>query len=209
MSPADPLEADKLGAALAGQLIGNRVLVLKETTSTNDVVAQLASKSAEGVVVFAERQTAGRGQYGRRWDSTAGKGLWLSVLLRPQIAVADSSKLTDLLANAVARAVADSTGLAPVIKAPNDIYVAGRKIAGVLVEMRVEANGGYCAVAGVGVNVNHALEDFPLELRDTAGSLAICLGRGLDRQQFAITLLRELDARYRAFSSSSAARAVS
>ena len=209
MSPADPLDADKLGAALAGQLIGNRVLVLEQATSTNDVVAQLASESAEGLVVFAERQTAGRGQYGRQWDSAAGKGLWLSTLLRPAIAVADSSKLTDLLANAVASAIAASTGLAPVIKPPNDVYVAGRKIAGVLVEMRVEANGSYCAIAGVGVNGNHALEDFPLELRETAGSLAICLRREVDRHQFAVALLRELDARYAAFSNNSAARAAS
>lgn len=209
MSPADPLNADELSAALGGQLIGNRVVLLKETTSTNDVVAQLAAESAEGLAVFAERQTAGRGQYGRRWDSVTGKGLWLSVLLRPQIAVADSSKLTDLLANAVASAIADSTGLTPSIKPPNDVYVAGRKIAGVLVEMRVEANGSYCAVAGVGVNVNHALEDFPLELRETAGSLAICLGREVDRHQFAVALLRELDACYAAFSNNSAARAAS
>ena len=196
MSPADPLDADKLSAALAGQLIGNRVVVLEETTSTNDIVAQLAAESAEGLAVFAERQTAGRGQYGRRWDSAAGKGLWLSVLLRPQIAVADSSKLTDLLANAVASAIANSTGLTPVIKPPNDVYVGGRKIAGVLVEMRVEAKGSYCAVAGVGVNVNHALADFPPELRETAGSLASCLGREVDRHQFAVALLRELETRY-------------
>ena len=197
MSPADPLDADKLSAALAGQLIGNRVVVLEETTSTNDVVAQVAAESAEGLAVFAERQTAGRGQYGRRWDSAAGKGLWLSVLLRPQIAVADSSKLTDLLANGVASAIADSTGLTPSIKPPNDVYVGGRKIAGVLVEMRVEANGSYCAVAGVGVNVNHALEDFPPQLRDTAGSLASCVAREVDRHQFAVALLRELETRYR------------
>ena len=209
MSPADALEADKLSAALTGQLVGNRVVVLDETTSTNDVVAQLASETAEGVVVFAERQSAGRGQYGRRWDSVAGKGLWLSVLLRPGIAVADSSKLTDLLANAVASAIANSTGLSPVIKPPNDVYVAGRKIAGVLVEMRVEANGSYCAVAGMGVNVNHALQDFPVELRETAGSLAICLGREVDRQQFAVGVLCELDARYATFSNNSATRAAS
>ena len=209
MSPADPLDAEKLRAALHGQTIGHRVVVLEETTSTNDVVAQLASESAEGLVAFAERQTAGRGQYGRRWDSAARKGLWLSVLLRPGIAVADSSKLTDLLAHAIAKVISDCSGLAPFIKPPNDVYLGGRKIAGVLVEMRVEANGGYCAIAGMGINVNHALEDFPPELRETAGSLAIALGHPLDRHALAVALLRELDARYRAFSSNSAAPAAS
>ena len=209
MSPADPLDAEKLRAALEGQLIGNRVVVLEETTSTNDIVAQLAAESAEGLVVVAERQTAGRGQYGRRWESAPRKGLWLSVLLRPQIAVSDSSQLTEILAASIANALAQFAGLGPSIKPPNDVYIGGRKIAGVLVEMRVETNGAYCAIAGVGVNVNHAIEDFPEELRETACSIASCLGRAVDRQQFAIALLRELDWRYRAFSNSSAARAAS
>ena len=209
MSPADPLDAETLRAALSGQTIGNRVVVLENTTSTNDVVAQLAPESGEGLVAFAERQTAGRGQYGRRWDSAARKGLWLSVLLRPGIAVADSSKLTDLLAQTIAKAVSEFGGVAPFIKPPNDVYVDSRKIAGVLVEMRVEANGSYCAIAGMGINVNHTVEDFPPELRESAGSIAMSLGRAVDRHAFAVALLRELDARYRAFSNNSAAPAAS
>ena len=209
MSPADPLDAEKLRAALDGQLIGNRVVVLEETTSTNDIVAQLAAESDEGLVVFAEQQTAGRGQYGRRWDSAPWKGLWLSVLLRPQIAVADSSQLTELLAASIANTLAQFAGLAPAIKPPNDVYIGSRKVAGVLVEMRVETNGAYCAIAGIGVNVNHAIEDFPEELRETACSIASCVGRAVDRDAFAVALLRELDSRYRAFSSNSAARAAS
>ena len=196
MSPAERLDADKLGSALSGGLIGNRILLLEETTSTNDVVAQLAAEADEGLVVLAETQTAGRGQYGRRWDSAAGKGLWLSVLLRPRLAVAESGKLTELLAHAIASTITGFASLAPTIKPPNDIYVGSRKIAGVLVEMRVEPDGNYCAIAGMGVNVNHALEDFPPELRGTAGSIASCRGRAVDRQQFAVALLREIEARY-------------
>ncbi len=212
MSPgeeAQRLDAEKLAAELTGQLIGNRIVVLEETTSTNDVVAQLAKESSEGLVVFAETQTAGRGQYGRRWDSVARKGLWLSVLLRPNINVADSATLTELLACSISGAMGAFTGLAPFIKPPNDVYIGSRKIAGVLVEMRVEPSGSYCAIAGMGVNVNHALHDFPPELRDAAGSIASCIGRPVDRRAFAVALLRELDARYRAFSSNSAARAAS
>lgn len=208
MSPAERLDAAKLQSAVAGQLIGNRIVVVEQTTSTNDVVAKLAPESAEGLVVFAEQQTAGRGQYGRRWDSAAGKGLWLSALLRPGIAVADSSRLTDLLARSIVGTV-EQFGLSPFIKPPNDVYVAGRKVAGVLVEMRVEASGNYCAIAGLGLNVNHAAEDFPPELRETAGSIASCLGRTVNRNEVAIALLRELEAGYRAFSNNSAAPAAS
>ena len=196
--PVDLLDADAVQAAVTGQLIGNRVLVLEETTSTNDVVAQLAAEHAEGLVVIAEQQTAGRGQYGRRWESSAGKGLWFSILLRPRIAVSDSSRLTDLLARAIADEIAMELGLVTAIKPPNDVYVSGRKVAGVLVEMRVEPSGDYCAIAGAGINVKHAPEDFPLELRDAAVSLAIAAERQVDRSAFMIALLRTLDQRYRA-----------
>jgi BirA family biotin operon repressor/biotin-[acetyl-CoA-carboxylase] ligase len=134
MSPADAadrLNRDELAAALRGQRIGNHLVVLEETTSTNDVIAQLAPDHREGVVVFAERQTAGRGQYGRRWDSAAHRGLWLSVLLRPRIAVADSSKLTDLLAQTIAATLREFASLQASIKLPNDVYIDGRKVAGV------------------------------------------------------------------------------
>jgi BirA family biotin operon repressor/biotin-[acetyl-CoA-carboxylase] ligase len=209
MSPAKRLDAEKIARALSGQLVGNRIVVLEETTSTNDIVAQLAPEAGEGLVVFAERQTAGRGQYGRRWESVAGKGLWLSILLRPQIGVADSARLTDLLAASIASTITRFAGLAPRIKPPNDVYVDSRKVAGVLVEMRVESNGNYCAICGIGLNVNHTAEDFPPELRASAGSIASCLGREVDRQEFAVALLREIDSRYRAFSNNSAARAAS
>ena len=212
MSPADEadrLDRDELAASLRGQHIGTDVVVLEETTSTNDVVAQLAASYDEGLVIFAERQTAGRGQYGRRWDSAARRGLWLSVLLRPRIAISDSSTLTDLLAHTIAATLTEFAGLTASIKPPNDVYIAGKKVAGVLVEMRVEAGGSYCAIAGMGVNVNHSIDDFPAELRETAGSIATSLGRSVDRQAFAVALLRQLDARYRQFSQSSAARAAS
>ena len=197
MSPADLLDADALRAALGDQLIGSRVVVLEEATSTNDVIAQMAGDSPEGLVVIAEQQTAGRGQYGRRWESAPAKGLWLSVLLRPQIALADSSRITDLLAGTIVATIAEAIGVAATIKPPNDVYVGSRKVAGVLVEMRVEPGGNYCAIAGLGVNVNHSLEDFPLELRGTAGSLAMIAGHPIDRFALGIALLRKLDASYR------------
>src|SRR4051794_10125201 len=153
MSPAEaaaPLDEEKLRRALAGQCMGNRVVVLGTATSTNDVVVQMMGDNAEGLVVFAETQTAARGQYGRRWESAAGQGLWFSILLRPEIGVSESARLTDFLAQAITEAIQEQTGLACTIKLPNDIYTADRKIAGILVEMRVGADGNYAAVAGIG-----------------------------------------------------------
>ena len=199
MWPTDPLDADALQTALAAQRIGHRLLVLPEVTSTNDVLAQMAAEADEGLVVIAERQTAGRGQYGRQWESASGLGLWLSILLRPDIHVSESSRLTDLLAQAIAAAIEQQTGLKAAIKPPNDVYLGPRKVAGVLVEMRVEASGRYAAIAGLGLNVNQALTDFSPELRATATSLALAAGQQVDRAAFAIALLREIDRAYRAF----------
>ena len=197
MSPqVDALDADAIRAALRGQLIGNRVLVLEETTSTNDIVAQLAAEQREGLVVLAEHQTAGRGQYGRRWESSAGKGLWFSILLRPKIEVSESSRLTHFLARSITTTIAGELSVAAAIKPPNDIYIGRRKVAGVLVEMRVEASGNYCAIAGAGINVNHTVDDFPADLGESAVSLAIAAERSVDRSAFMIALLRTLNERY-------------
>jgi BirA family biotin operon repressor/biotin-[acetyl-CoA-carboxylase] ligase len=196
----DRLVADELRAALGPCLVGNELVVVDETGSTNDLAWAAHSRGApEGFVVFAERQTASRGQYGRRWESAPSQGLWFSVLLRPRITLNESSQLTSVLAGATAATIIEGTGCAASIKTPNDIYAAGRKIAGVLVEGRIASDGRYVAVAGVGVNVNQTLEDFPPELRSTAGSLRMAIGRKIPRDHLAVALLRKLEKDYRAF----------
>lgn len=196
----DRLVADKLRAALGECRIGNRIVVVEEAASTNDLAwAAVARGASEGFAVFAERQTAGRGQYGRRWESAPYKGLWFSVLLRPAITLAQSPELTSLLAGIVAATITQETGIPAVIKPPNDIYIAARKVAGILVEGRTAADGSYVAVAGIGVNVNHTIEDFPEELQTTAGSLAMAGGLQLQRGSLAVALLRRLETEYRAF----------
>src|SRR2546423_14398694 len=120
--PSDRLIAAELSAALEGSRIGNEIVVVEETESTNDLVCKAVERGVpEGFVVFAERQTKGRGQYGRRWESAPYLGLWFSVLLRPALSLAESPKLTVQLAETVAATIADETGCAPAIKWPNDI----------------------------------------------------------------------------------------
>src|SRR4029078_9397521 len=169
---SDGLVADEVRASLGECVIGNKIVVVDATGSTNDLVWEAEARGApEGFVVFAERQNAGRGRYGRRWESEPHQGLWFSVLLRPIVAMNESPQLTSLLAGVAAATIRAETGCIVSIKMPNDIYLAGRKIAGVLVGGR-NANGGrYVAVAGMGLNVNQTLEDFPEELQATAGSL--------------------------------------
>ena len=192
--PSDRLIATELRAGLAGCRVGNEIVVVEETASTNDLVWEAAERgAAAGFVVFAERQTKGRGQYGRRWESAPYQGLWFSILLRPAMTLRESPRLTSLLAELVAATIAEATGCTPTIKPPNDIYISGRKVAGVLVEGRTSSDGGYVAVAGIGINVKQTINDFPEELRATAGSLAMASARRTDRVKLAIAVLRNLD----------------
>jgi BirA family biotin operon repressor/biotin-[acetyl-CoA-carboxylase] ligase len=194
----DGLVAEELQADLASGVIGREIIVLEQTGSTNDAILQIANaNSKEGLVVFAEHQTAGRGQRGNRWESAAGKGLWFSILLRPKIDLASSPQLTAWAAEAVSGAIQNEFSLTPTIKLPNDVQIEGRKIAGVLVEMRAQEKAAHLAIAGIGVNVNQSREDFPKELQSRAISLAMVLRKQIDRQSFAVALLRKLDRTYR------------
>ena len=191
---SDRLAATELRAGLEGLRIGNEIVVVEETESTNDLVWKAVERGVpEGFVVFAERQTKGRWQYGRRWESAPYLGLWFSILLRPTLTLAQSPNLTVQLAEAVAATIAEETGCAPTLKWPNDIYVSGRKVAGVLIEGRTASDGSYVAVAGIGINVNQTIEDFPEELREIAGSLATTTGKKFSRSKLAAALLRNLD----------------
>ena len=179
--------------------IGREIIVLEETTSTSDAILQhTTSLTKAGLAIFAEHQSAGRGQHGKRWQSAPGKGLWFSVLLRPRIEIDKSAQLTSWAAEAIAATIEQELSLRPTIKSPNDVYVDGRKVGGVLVEMRAQKQSPHIAIAGIGINVNHTAEDFPAELRAIAGSLAMAIGRPLDRHLLAVALLRNLDRAYHA-----------
>ena len=195
---SDRLVAEELQADLGSAVIGREIIVLEQTSSTSDAILQISNvDSKEGVVVFAEHQTAGRGQRGNRWESAAGKGLWFSVLLRPRIDLPSSPQLTAWAAEAISGAIENEFSLTPTIELPNDVQIDRRKVAGVLVEMRAQKNAPHLAIAGIGVNVNQSREDFPTELQSRAISLAMALGEQVDRQKFAIALLRKLDRTYR------------
>jgi len=197
MLVADRLSRAKLRAQLGRCTIGREVIVLEQTTSTNDVVLQMANSGApEGLVVFAEYQSAGRGQRGNAWESAAGKGLWFSVLLRPKVAISDPVELAQRTAQIVATAIQNEFHLLATVKLPNDIYLENRKVAGVLVEMRAQPNAPHLVVLGIGVNVNQMPHDFPEELRGRATSLAIARHGPIDRFSFAVALLRNLDLLY-------------
>ena len=164
-----------------------------EVGSTNDVAKQLAEEGAlHGEVVIAEAQTAGRGRRGRAWVSPAGRNVYLSVVLRPDLPPTRASELTLLAAVAVCEAVRQA-GVPAAIKWPNDLLANGKKVAGVLTEMASEMDQVQWVVLGIGVNVNAEASDFPAELRGLATSVAIERGDPVPRALFAAALITSLE----------------
>lgn len=192
----DRLIADDLFSRLGTSTLVRDIVVFAETASTNDSAMQRGRQGAEGgLVIYAERQTAGRGRFGRAWASAPYRGLWFSLLLRPDLPLSAWPRLTTWAAVSLAAAIEDSLGLPAAIKWPNDIYLSDRKIAGILAESGADVNGQPFAVVGIGVNVNQTPAEFPPELASKAASLGMVTGRVIDRPTFAANLLRELDTR--------------
>ena len=196
MGSPDALHADDLLARLGKtKVIGRDIRVFEETTSTNDVMEKLARDGVkEGVVVFAESQTKGRGRLGRKWLSPTRQGLWLSVLLRPELRPQETTQLTVASATALRRAIKTVTGLTADIKWPNDLLLGGKKVVGILTEMSAEVDRVRHVILGIGVDVNQ--EDFPPELRKLATSLKVETGVAISRAELATEILRELDFDY-------------
>jgi len=198
VSAPDLLHADDLLARLGKTcVIGRDVQVFQQTNSTSDVAEKLARDGVkEGVVVFAEGQTKGRGRLGRKWLSPPGKGLWFSVLLRPSLRPQEVTQLTIAAATALWRAIHEQTGLVPEIKWPNDLLLRGRKVAGILTELSAELDRVKHIILGIGVNVNMGANEFPAELRKLATSLKIESGKTVSRAELAAAMMRELDRDY-------------
>jgi BirA family biotin operon repressor/biotin-[acetyl-CoA-carboxylase] ligase len=177
--------------------LGSAIIHYETVTSTNDIARDLALKKApEGTVVIAGNQTAGRGRLGRRWESPSDGGLYLSVILRPQVSPSASTIITLACAVAVANTLINEFDVAADIKWPNDVLASGRKICGILVEAAIEAGEVQHVVAGIGVNLNQ--REFPFSIGENATSLFLETGRLVTPREFTQFLLKELDEQYNA-----------
>ena len=193
----DALLVEEIRAGLDTRIIGGDIRLLDVTDSTNSQAGALGDAGApEGLVVVADRQTAGKGRLGRSWISPEAVNLYLSVLLRPPVLPVEAPQLTFLSAVAVVRAIIEVSGLEPKVKWPNDILLNGRKVAGLLNEMSSETDRVNYVVLGIGVNLNMTSEQFPARLRYPGTSLGIELGHQVSRVEFARCLLRQIDLLY-------------
>lgn len=184
-------------------VIGRELRCFEELDSTNNYLKALAQTGApDGLAVTADCQTAGRGRMDRSFQSPKGQGIYLSVLLRPQLPPDRLPPVTALAGVAVCAAVERVCGVRPGLKWPNDPVLCGKKLCGILTEMSLEAETGrvQSLVLGIGINVGQKPEDFSPEVREVATSLLQALGKPVSRPRLTAALLEELDKAYAALS---------
>ncbi len=182
-------------------IIGRELRCLDELDSTNNRAKILAQSGApDGTAVTADSQTAGRGRMDRSFQSPKGRGIYLSVLLRPALPPERLLPVTALAGVAVCGAVERVCGVRPGLKWPNDPVLNGKKLCGILTEMSLEAETGrlQSLVLGIGINVGQRAEDFSPEVREIATSLLQALGKPVSRPRLTAALLEELDRIYAA-----------
>lgn len=188
----------ELEQGLKTKTMGQSIYFYEETDTTNNRARELALEGApEGTLVVAEKQTAGRGRRGKVWESPLGTGIWMSLVLRPQIAPAEASVLTLLCGLATAEAIEAETGLSAGIKWPNDILINGKKAVGILTEMDCEMSEVHFVIPGIGINVNTA--SFPPEIAEIATSLYLECGKTVSRRRLVHKVLERLEEHYETF----------
>lgn len=215
------LSAETLGAELPTQRLGRRICVLPEVDSTNTFAFELAghpgqalsslskrkkvqvyertpgdaaNSDYDGLVVFAERQSSGRGRLGRAWHCPTGAGLMLTILLREPVGATTPAAWMMLAGVAVVRGIIHATDVTPSLRWPNDVYAADRKLAGILVETRREGAGSELVAIGIGINCLQQPGHFPPDIRARATSLDLLSDDPIDRHAVARSVLEVLDA---------------
>lgn len=194
----DSLIPGELMWKLKTKIIGRAIISYRKIDSTNDSAYALAEKGiAEGTVVVAEEQTKGKGRHGRKWESPPKSGVYMSCVIRPEMAPSEIAKITLLAAVAVAKAIRYFTGLDAMIKWPNDILINRHKVCGILTEMKAEQDSIDFIILGIGVNINTPVEYLP----KGASSLKEELSRSskkenLSRVEFVKKVLESIDEEY-------------
>lgn len=195
MSGGNPYQRIEKGAP--GR-IGWRIHYFRELDSTQQAARELAAGgAAQGTVVIAERQTAGRGRMGRGWHSPSGANIYSTTILRPPIPLNEVARLSLMAGVAAAQTLEREAPGIVSLKWPNDLWLRGRKAGGIIAEAVTDARQNLeCVLLGIGLNINLEAADIPAELRGKATSLKIATGRACDRIAIADSLFTLLDYRY-------------
>lgn len=197
ISVPDVLYAEEIKSELQTQVIGKNIVYYDAVRSTNTLAAEMAFDNCpEGTVVIAEKQLSGKGRMGRQWYSPSGKGVWMSIVLRPNISPEHAPFITIIAALAVYFSLERKYSIKAGIKWPNDLIVSDKKISGILTEMNAELERVNHIIVGIGVNANFCENDFPSSIEDIATSMKIILGKDIPRKELAIAILSNFETLY-------------
>jgi len=189
----DILDPDLIRGGLTTRWLGKEIYYHREVDSTNNAARSIALRCANGAVVLAEMQTAGRGRLDRPWSSPPG-GIWMSLILKPGIPLSQVYEINMAVSVALARAIFGLYGLKAEIKWPNDLLINGRKICGILMEISAEVDRLDYALVGIGLNANVDVSCFPEEW--CATSMSKELGRNISRMELIRRILQEIEMTY-------------
>ena len=179
---------------LTTNFIGRNIIHYTEVDSTNNTAKLLAKDSVNGTTIISEIQNGGKGRLGRVWTSPKG-GIWTSIILKPNIEPIYANKVTQVAAAALINTL-QSINIEGKIKWPNDIYIQGKKFAGILTEMKCDMDRIHYLVIGIGMNINLKVEDFPDEVRSIATSLKILTNKDFNRNNLLSLFLNEFEKLY-------------
>lgn len=173
---------------------GNVIHYFETCPTTQKIAHKEAQNGApNGTLIIAEEQTAGKGRLSRPWTSAAGLGIWMSLIIRPELTPQQAPQTTLVAAVAIVKAIEDVVGIRPSIKWPNDILIEGKKVTGILTELQADPDRVKAIILGIGLNANLQASDFPEELRDIATSLKIVTGKEVNRAKIAAKILEYLE----------------
>lgn len=188
---------DNIKPYLKTKKFGHKIFAFGCVGSTNEFACNLAGQDyKEGTIVIAEEQIRGKGRKNRTWNSQFGKGLWFSIILKPDGKTNHAGLYSFLAGVSVAKAVEKLFGIKPVVKWPNDLLINEKKFCGILSEVNFADNQIHFIVLGIGINVFHRLKDFPEILQQSATSLSIVTTKRINRSKLLAEILYHFEKNY-------------
>jgi BirA family transcriptional regulator, biotin operon repressor / biotin---[acetyl-CoA-carboxylase] ligase len=198
LAKPDRISKDEIMYDLHTERLGKEIAYFETLPSTQVIAHKMALEGApEGCLVIAEEQANGKGRLGRAWHSPKGTGIWMSLILRPNIPPQQAPQLTLLAAVSVVQAITRVTGLNSEIKWPNDVLIKGKKVVGILTELQAESDRVNSVIIGMGINVN--TDYFPTEISNTATSLKLQADKEVNRASLVKAILEEMEKLYDAY----------
>lgn len=196
ISSPNVFSVEGLKSSLVNNSLIKEILHHNTIDSTNDFCKNSSDTLKDGTLVLAETQTQGRGRFNRPWFSPKGTGIFCSIFLKPRLSPYDISKITSIICASIAKALLDMNILISV-KWPNDIYLDGKKLGGILTEMKCDMDEINYLIIGFGLNINQSKEDFPGDIDKTALSLKSYFNHAFSREDILVSILNNFEHFYK------------